>query len=76
MSFRVSDRVSRVIYRTYAVGVWTGRLPRWKPDSPAAAWYCFFLFTKFWLKEPKFREQELVSSVLPEAISPVKRGIV
>ena len=31
--------------RSYAVGIQTGRLTRWKPDSPAAAWYCFIFFT-------------------------------
>jgi hypothetical protein len=30
----------------YAVVLQTGRLIRWKPDSPAAAWYVIFLFTK------------------------------
>jgi hypothetical protein len=28
----------------FAVGVQTGRFTRWKPDSPAAAWYLIFLF--------------------------------
>jgi len=41
MSFRVSDHVTRVNYTTYAVGVQTGRSTRWKPASPAAAWYTF-----------------------------------
>jgi len=31
--------------RSYAVLVQTGRLTRWKSDLPAAAWYCFILFT-------------------------------
>jgi hypothetical protein len=30
----------------YAVDIQTGRLIRWKPDSPAAAWYAFYLFHK------------------------------
>jgi len=34
------------IYRTYAVDMQTGRLTRWQPDAPAAAWYLFFLFHK------------------------------
>jgi hypothetical protein len=44
MSFRVRDRVTRVIYimyTTYAVGLQTGRLIRYTAASPAAAWYSF-----------------------------------
>jgi hypothetical protein len=41
-----TDRVTPVIHTTYAVAMQTGRLMRWKPDSPAAAWYSFFLFHK------------------------------
>jgi len=41
ISCRVNDRVRRVIYRSYAVGMQTGRFTRWKPDSPAAAWDVF-----------------------------------
>jgi len=37
-------RVRRVMYRRYAVRLQTGQLPRWNPDSPAAAWDCFSLF--------------------------------
>ncbi len=33
-------------YTSYAVRVQTGRFTRWKPDSPAAAWYFFIFFTK------------------------------
>jgi len=28
------------------VGIQPGRLPRWKPDSPAAAWYFLIFPTK------------------------------
>jgi len=40
------------------VDMQTGHLTRWKPDSPAAAWYLFFFCTKIWLKEPNFRAKE------------------
>jgi len=43
MSFRVSDRVTPVIDTTYTVLVQTGRLTQSKPESPAAAWYAFYL---------------------------------
>ena len=56
--------------------VQTGRLLPMMAYFACGSVVLFFLFTKFWLFEPKFREQELVSSVLPEAISPVKCGIV
>jgi hypothetical protein len=44
----------------------TGRFTRWKPDSPAAAWYAFYLFHKkftLWI----FCEKDQESSTLPEA---------
>ena len=54
---RVSDRVTRVINRSYAVGMHTGRFSRCRPDSPAAAWYFFSFCPKmlhdvqlFWAK--------------------------
>jgi len=59
--------MNSVTYKSYTVDDQTGRLTRWKPDSPAAAWYCFIFFTKFWLGEPKFHEKDLVSSTLLEA---------
>jgi hypothetical protein len=44
--FRVRNRVTPVIDTTYAVDMQTGRFMRWKPDSPAAVWYFFYLFHK------------------------------
>jgi hypothetical protein len=46
ISCRVNDRVRRVKNTTYAVGPQTEHVPRWKPDSPAAAWYAFFFLQK------------------------------
>jgi hypothetical protein len=54
----------------YAVDIQSGRFTRWKPDSLAAAWYCFIVFTNIWLFEPNVRENDLVSSALPEAKIP------
>jgi len=69
ISFRGRDRVTRVNHRTYAVPIQTGRLTRWKPDSPAAAWY-FFVFTTCWRFAPTCREKDQVFSALPEARFP------
>ena len=44
----------------YAVDIQPGRFTRWKPDSPAAAWYSIIFFTKIWLEEPNFREKDPV----------------
>ncbi len=46
MLCQVNDHVTRVIDTTYPVDMQTGRFMRWKPDSPAAAWYFFIFFTK------------------------------
>jgi hypothetical protein len=34
------------------------------------------LFTNIWLGEPNVREKDMVCSTLPEAIYPIKCGIV
>jgi|GEM_PF-2317517 len=74
ISFWVSNRVPRVIYRSYAVGMQPGRFTRCRPDSPAAAWY-FFSFCPeklhvvqlFWataLPEATFRAGSVTTYVL------------
>ena len=54
MSFRVSDRVTRVIYTSYAVDMQTGRFTRWKPDSSPAAWYVIRLFHRKFAQDANF----------------------
>jgi hypothetical protein len=57
-----------LIKRSYAVDMQTGHPTRWKPDSPAAAWYFFLFHKKFttWI----FCEKDPVSSALPDAEMP------
>jgi len=74
MFFRVRNRVTCVIDTSYAVSIQIERLTRWKPDSPAAAWYCFLFSTKNCLGEPIFRGKDLVFSALPEASRAVHPG--
>jgi hypothetical protein len=64
------DRVSRVNYTSYAVGVQTGRLTSGKPASPAAAWYFFDLFGKKVALRATFFPKRMVGSALPEAKFP------
>jgi len=63
-----------IIDPRYTVSMQPGRLTGWKPASAAAAWYGFLLFTKNWLGEPIFREQDLVFSALPEAKRAMRPG--
>jgi len=58
MSFRVRDRVTRVNDRSYAVGSKPGVCLDERPDSPAAAWYMMFFFTKILHKVQNFREKD------------------
>jgi hypothetical protein len=44
-------------------------------DSPAAA-CCFVSFSQKNVQRTFFCEKDLISSALPEALSPAKRGIV
>jgi len=48
----------------------TGRFMRWKPDSPAAAWYSLFFFTKNFAQSAKFFVKKKESPALPEATFP------
>jgi hypothetical protein len=64
-----------LVYSSYAVRVQTGRLTRWKPDSPAAAWYVFFFFTNILHVVQNVREKDMGSSALPvPALSVVEWG--
>ncbi len=42
---------------SYAVDTQTGHFTQWKPDSLAAAWYCFVFFRNMWLSEPHVPEK-------------------
>jgi len=59
-----TDRVTRVINRSYVVDIQTGRFTRWKLDSPPAVWYFFFLFHEHVAQGANFREKDLVFSAL------------
>jgi len=69
-SWSKSPPCNPVIDRTYAVDVQTGRLTRWKPASPAAAWYVFDLFGKKVALRATFFPKRMVGSALPEAKFP------
>ncbi len=75
MSFRVRDRVTPVNYTSYAVRTIPASCQPQKPASPVAAWYFFIFSTKHFHFVKMFCGKDLVSSALPEAISPTKRGI-
>jgi hypothetical protein len=56
-----------ILDRTYAVGDQTGRLPRCKPDAPAAAWYVFDLFREILALCAKISRKRMSGTTLPEA---------
>jgi hypothetical protein len=58
----------------YAVDMQPGRFTGWKSDSPAAAWYFLFFFTKNVAQREFFCEKDRASSALPEAISTSGEG--
>jgi hypothetical protein len=64
-----THHVTRVNDTSYAVWLVPALCQTRKLFSPAAAWYSFIFFTKMWRSEPHFREKDLESSALPEAIS-------
>jgi len=51
--------------------VQTGRVTRWKPDAPAAAWYVFGFFQNMWLAEPHVLEKACPIPPCRRRIGPV-----
>jgi hypothetical protein len=58
--------VSSVV-RTYAVAMQAGRFTRYTAESPAAAWYTFYLLHKNVAQGATFLCKRMESSALPEA---------
>jgi len=56
---------------SYAVGTHIGHVPKWKPDSPAAAWYMLIFLHKTFARSANVLCKSLESSALPEAESSV-----